>query len=254
MQRTSKLIKAHQEQFPDCGYYARLFSKARRNISRHPDICIETCKSLLEGISKTIILGLDTSAIGSDLDKKDVEPLVKSATRLLKANDDVIEENFINRVSGLAHSLGALRNARGDISHGKAVPKTLESGCDFARLCLQMTDAMAYYMLHSYFSVTQPVPTEVVGDTEVEDEGELLPGGILAVEYSDHPSFNDELDQRYPLDGKLLYSEALYRLYYEDYLIELEAYQEELEERSDPGIAGDDDELLATEDGDGDAN
>ena len=253
MQRTSKLIKANQVKFPDCAYYARLFSKARRNVTKHPDICIETCKSLLEGISKTIILGLDISAISSDLDKKDVEPLVKSAARLLKANDDVIEENFVNRISGLAHSLGALRNARGDISHGKAVPKTQESGCDFARLCLQMTDAMAYYMLQSYFSVTQPVQGAIVEDDE--EIVEVLPGGIPSIEYEEHPEFNDELDQKYPLDGKLLYSEALYRLYYEEYVIELEAYQEEMEANIDPDMVADLDDIFQIETGDnGNAN
>lgn len=253
MQRTFKLIRTNQDQFPDCVYYARLFSKARRNIVVHPDICIETCKSLLEGISKTIILGLDSSAIANDLDKKDIEPLVKSAAKLLKANDDVIEENFINRVSGLAHSLGALRNARGDISHGKAVPKMQESGSDFARLCLQMTDAMAFYMLQSYFSVTQPMPAAAQQDDE--DAVELLPGGIPDIEYDENPEFNDELDQKYPLDGKLLYSEALFRLYYEDYMIELEAYQEEVEADIDPELLAELDDFLAAEmDDDGNAD
>lgn len=228
MQRTTKLIKANQDQFPNCAYYLPLFSKARRNLTKHPDISIETCKSLLEGISKTIILGLDSSAVSGDLDRKDVEPLVKSAARLLKANDDVIEENFINRVSGLAHSLGALRNARGDISHGKAVPKAQESGCDFARLCLQMTDAMAFYMLQSYFTVTKPVSTmPSVGE---EEAVLLLPGGIQDIAYDDNPEFNDELDAQYPLDGKLLYSAALYRLYYEDYVIALENHLDSLAE------------------------
>lgn len=228
MQRTTKLIKANQDQFPDCAYYLPLFSKARRNLTKHPDISIETCKSLLEGISKTIILGLDGSAVSGDLDRKDVEPLVKSAARLLKANDDVIEENFINRVSGLAHSLGALRNARGDISHGKAVPKALESGCDFARLCLQMTDAMTFYMLQSYFTVTKPVPTTPPAGEE--EAVSLLPGGIQDIAYEENPEFNDELDTQYPLDGKLLYSDALYRLYYEDYVIALENYLDSLAE------------------------
>lgn len=245
VQRTAKLIKANEGQFPDCAYYAPLFSKARRNIAKHPDICIETCKSLLEGISKTIILGLDSSAVSSELDKKDVEPLVKWAARLLKANDDVIEENFINRVSGLAHSLGALRNARGDISHGKAVPKTQESGCDFARLCLQMTDAMAFYMLQSFFAVTKPVTTTTIESDE--EAVALLPGGIQDIAYQDNPEFNDGLDQAYPLDGKVLYSEALYRLYYEDYVIELEAYQETLEADDNPDITADSEDPFAFE-------
>jgi Abortive infection C-terminus len=240
VQRTSKLIRENQATFPDCAYYAPLFSQARRNITKHPDISIETCKSLLEGISKTIILGLDSTAERSELDKKDVEPLVKTAARLLKANDDVIEEHFVNRVAGLAHSLGALRNARGDISHGKAAPKAVESGGDFARLCLQMTDAMAFYMLQSYFSITQS--TTAALDKDGDDAMELL------------PQFNDELDQQYPLDGKLLYSEALYRLYYEDYVIELEAYQEEPDVTDDTVTVEPDDIFAVEADDDGDAN
>ena len=236
MQRSSKLIQANQASFPDCAYYLPLFSKARRNVSKHPDICIETCKSLLEGISKTIILGLDTGAISSDLDKKDVEPLVKSAAKLLKANDDVIEENFVNRVSGLAHSLGALRNARGDISHGKAVPKAKESSADFARLCLQMTDAMTYYMLQSFFAVNEPV----AAIDDEDEQPELLPGGIPKIEYDDNSEFNDELDGQYPLDGKLLYSDALYRLYYEDYIIELEAFLDTLNDAENGDAGGND--------------
>jgi len=242
VQRSSKLIKANQAQFPDCAYYLPLFGKARRNIAVHPDICIETCKALLEGIAKTIILGLDATATRDDLDRKEVEPLVKLAGKLLRENDDVIEDNFVNRVSGLAHSLGALRNARGDISHGKAVPKIEESDRDFARLCLQMTDAVAFYMLQSFFTRTAPpAPTDLASD-DAAPELHLLPGGIPDTPYDNNPDFNEEIDRKYPLDGKLLYSDALYRLYYEDYLIELEAYtdaQREAEngEGSDRGNA-----------------
>jgi hypothetical protein len=238
MQRSSKLIKANQVQFPDCAYYLPLFGKARRNIAVHPDICIEMCKALLEGIAKTIILGLDPTATRNDLDKREVEPLVKLAGKLLRENDDVIEDNFVNRVSGLAHSLGALRNARGDISHGKAAPKMEESDRDFARLCLQMTDAVAFYMLQSFFSRT-PQASLVTEQNEAKaPEQEVLPGGIPSTEYDDHPAFNEELDRQYPLDGKLLYSDALYRLYYEEYLIELEAYTDAQRE-AEGGEGGD---------------
>ena len=238
MQRSSKLIKANQAQFPDCAYYLPLFGKARRNIAAHPDICIDTCKALLEGISKTIVLSLDKTSIRDELDKKDVEPLVKMAARLLRANDDVIEDNFVNRVGGLAHSLGALRNARGDISHGKAVPKVEESDRSFARLCLQMTDAVTFYMLQSYFTRTAlSLPADIAEDDAAQSE--LLPGGIPNTEYEDNPDFNEELDRQYPLDGKLLYSDALYRLYYEDYLIELEAYTDAQSE-AENGEGGDD--------------
>ena len=238
MQRSSKLIKANQAQFPDCAYYLPLFSKARRNVAAHPDICIETCKALLEGIAKTIILGLDATAVREQIEKKDVEPLVKMAARLLRANDDVIEDNFVNRVSGLASSMGALRNARSDISHGRAVPKAQQSDETLARLCLQMTDATAFYMLQSFFNRTAPpVQPHVMGENE--EAAELLPGGIPDTPYDNNPEFNEELDRQYPLDGKLLYSDALYRLYYEDYLIELEAYHD-AQQDADNGGGGDD--------------
>lgn len=238
MQRSSKLIKANQERFPDCVYYLPLFAKARRNIAPHPDICIETCKALLEGIAKTIILGLDANTIRDDLDKKEVEPLVKLAGKLLRENDDIIEDHFVNRIGGLAHSLGALRNARGDISHGRAVPKIQESDRDFARLCLQMTDAVAFYMLQSFFSRSTPVTTTTEEEDEAVEPG-LLPGGLRDMPYDDNPAFNEELDRQYPLDGKLLYSDALYRLYYEDYLIELEAFTD-AQQDADSGEGGDD--------------
>ncbi|MEO1672984.1 MAG: hypothetical protein AAFR77_19770, partial [Cyanobacteria bacterium J06631_2] len=45
--------------------------------------------------------------------------------------------------------------------------------------------------------------------------------------YEDNPEFNDLLDEEYPLDGKLLYSQALYTLYYEDYEIRLQTYLDE---------------------------
>jgi len=224
VQRTSKLIQANAGQFPDCAYYLALFSQARRNAGKHPDICIETCKSLLEGISKTIILNLDSTSSSDDLDAKGVEPLVKSAAKLLRVNDDVIEDHFINRVGGLAHALGALRNARGDISHGKAVPKLYNSSDHFARLCLQMTDAVCFYMLKSYFEASKALPADEDGGDK--PEASVLPGGLPDLAYEDNPDFNEDLDQRYPLEGKLVYSDALYRLFYEDYVIELEAFRD----------------------------
>jgi hypothetical protein len=40
---------------------------------------------------------------------------------------------------------------------------------------------------------------------------------------------NDLLDEEYPYDGKLLYRQALYRMYYEDYEIQLKSFLDEQE-------------------------
>lgn len=220
MLRTTNLIKTHQGSFPDCAYYLPLLSKARRNARKHPDICIEICKSILEGISKTIILSLDPIATKVDVDKKDADQIVKWAVKLLKEHDDVVEDNFITRATSLTNALGALRNVRSDISHGREAPKPEYSSETFGRLCMQMSDAIASYMLQAFFAVKSSAPLPQSGDTETAEP----PTGLPDIEYEANPEFNDRLDADNPLPGKMLYSEALHRLYYEEYVIELEAY------------------------------
>lgn len=221
MQRAAKLIRARQDDFPDCAYYLPLLGKARRNARSHPDICIETCKAVLEGISKTIVLDLDGEASKEQVDKKDVDQMVKWAAKTLQKNDDVVEDNFVTRATSLANALGALRNSRSDISHGREVPKPEYSEEKFARLCLSMTDSIAVYMLESYFHHSQSEVEEPDKDQLKESET-YLPD----IKYEENAEFNDWLDQINPLPGKMLYSEALFRLYIEDYVIELDQFNE----------------------------
>ena len=64
MQQAVEMIVGRSADFPEFRYYIRLIKKAERNITSHPDVCVETCKSLLEGVAKTIILTLDTDKTG----------------------------------------------------------------------------------------------------------------------------------------------------------------------------------------------
>ena len=217
------MIKANEASFPDCAYYLPLFNKARRNATKHPDIAIELCKSALEGISKTIVLKLDDKITKAEVDKKDVDQIVKAAAKLLKQNDDVIEDNFVTRATSLTNALGALRNSRSDISHGREVPKPEYSTEKFARLCLQMTDAIATYLLEAYFHTSRPqsVATTVSTPSIAVAEAE----GLEALRFENNEEFNDFLDQSHPLPGKLLYSAALFELYREDYALQLSAFE-----------------------------
>lgn len=222
MYRTAKLIRAYEGEFPECTYYLPLLSKARRNARKHPDICIETCKTLLEGISKTIIFKLDSTAVKKDIDKKDADQIVKAAAKLLKQNDDVIEDNFVTRATSLTNALAALRNSRGDISHGKEVPKPEYSSENFARLCLQMTDALAVYLLEAYFDNVTAAKLDhaKVAVLPEVDSASYTPN----INYEDNLEYNEDLDSNNPLPGKLLYSESLYELYYEDYILGLDEF------------------------------
>lgn len=230
MLKTSSLIQANKGSFPEFQYYLPILSKARRNARKHPDICIEICKATLEGMSKTIILGLDPSSMKAKIDKKDVDQIVKRAVKLLKEHDNVVESDFVSRATSLTNALGALRNVRSDISHGREAPKPESSSEEFGRLCLQMTDAIASYMLRSFFDAKRatiailPAPSPSPSENlpkETEGDGSA---GIPQITYDENSDFNDLLDLENPLPGKMLYSEALHRLYYEEYVIGLEEY------------------------------
>lgn len=225
MQQAVELIVENTGRYPEFRYYISIMKKAERNRSNQPDICVETCKSLLEGVSKSIIERLDATVKREELDKKDVGPLIKQAARLLRKADNVIEDDFVTRCSSLAHALGTLRNERGDISHGKAVPKAPSSNDRLSALCLSMTENVLCYMLDAFYSIP-PLPEEPAEEGAETKEQEL---DLPVVSYDDNADFNDWLDETYPLpEGRLIYSNALYELYYEDYVIQLEEFRDNL--------------------------
>ena len=209
MKAVKELLNEQMARHADFAYYIPLLEKAETNLLPHPDICIETTKSLLEGVSKTIIDRLDSGRTRQDLDSKDLSPLVKDATKLLQANDDQFEVDFTNRCVSLAYALGQLRNARGDISHGKAVPKQFCSGSDLARFVMHMTEGLLLYMLKSFYSIH--------------------PGAEPELAYEDNQDFNDYLDDEYPLEGKPFYSLAMFAQYREDYELQLGDYRDLME-------------------------
>ena len=148
-----ELITENLAEYPEFEYYIKpIIEKADKNLSSQPDICIEICKALFEGISKSIIEQLDKQANRKDLEKSEMGPLVKRAINLLKENDNVIEDDFITRSVSLAYALATLRNERGDISHGRAVPKHKKSNVRLAYLSYQMTEGIVSYMLDFLFS------------------------------------------------------------------------------------------------------
>lgn len=224
MEGVRQLIIANSDRHPEFRYYLPIIAKACRNEVGHPDTCIECCKSLLEGVSKSVIMRLEPGAALDDVERLDVPALTKRALKLLKENDDILEDDFVNRAGSLAHALGNLRNTRSDISHGRAVPKQLASHYSFASLILPITESILKYMLASLFALC---PVEENRETEalVEETSDLE-----QVRYEDEAEFNDYLDELNPTAGKVIYSMALYELYYEDYIIELNAYRESLED------------------------
>ena len=229
MQTLRELIDRHSEENSEFRYYIPIIDKAEHNEESHPDITIECCTSLFQGISKTIV-----NRLGPPVDPKafadgSVQVQVRAALKCLAAGDDLFEIDFPRRVESLVQILGELRNQRGDISHGRAVPKVLQSDRSLARLALNISEAVLRYMLASFFAIQ--------------------PERVLAPPYDQNEAFNEYLDGEADLPGKLIYSRALYDQFPEDYVIRLKDYTDEME-----AMAADLDAQFAAKGQDGDAD
>ncbi len=199
MKQTKEILKALESRYTNIDYYQTIIQKIEENVESNPDISIESCKALLEGLSKFIWKQIDLSYDALIADKMDFHPVVRQAmTRLADYNED-IELDFVNKANKLIVSIGEVRNKRGDISHGKLSPKEYFSDSQFAHLVMNITDNMLYYVLHSFSKVSL----------------------IKELEYEDNTEFNEWLDNENPL-GFLSYSRALFDQ-------EPVTYQEELQ-------------------------
>lgn len=187
MKQTKDILKALESRYTNIDYYQTIIQKIEENVESHPDISIESCKALLEGLSKFIWKQIDLSYDALVADKMDFHPVVRQAmTKLADLNED-IELDFVNKVNKLIVSIGEVRNKRGDISHGKLSPKEYFSDSQFAYLVMNITDNMLYYVLHSFSKISP----------------------IKELEYEDNPEFNEWLDNENPI-ANLSYSKALF--------------------------------------------
>jgi Abortive infection C-terminus len=189
MKLVRTLIAQNNEKYEHFSYYEAIIDVIEEKIQSHPDICIEGCKSLIEGVSKTIIKTLDNTATDGDLNKMDVMPLFKRAANKLAEFDEELELDFINRTASMIQNFGQIRNERGDISHGRAAPKEVYSSPQFSNLVARVTEALAFYVLEHFFRLQLP------------DEA--------GIKYEDNRDFNEMLDTVNPI-GSLSFSKALF--------------------------------------------
>jgi hypothetical protein len=206
MHTLREIIERHSEDNSEFRYYISIIEKAERNEVDHPDITIECCASLFQGISKTIVKRLDPAGFAADFENLALQRQVKAAFRCLAAGDDTVEVAFPVAVENMVRVIGVLRNQRGDISHGRAVPKELQSDRSLSRLVLNVAEPVMRYMLASYFA--------------------LQPQRAFAPPYAANEAFNVYLDNLQPLPGKASYSRALYDQFPEDYILQLKDYQD----------------------------
>jgi hypothetical protein len=227
MDRLISIIEENRTEFPEFEYYLPIIGKAKSFEISRPDTSIDCCNALFQGIAKTVVLALDEKATLEELDSRNegkTNKLVKRAFELLKQNDDVYEDAFCQKASAMVDAISFLRNARGDISHGRAVPKKIQSHQSLGTACNEISGSLLSYMLSSYFIAKIEAPKKIEPEEPKPD---------FDLEYKDNPDFNDYLDEENPLPGKMLYSEALFFSYLEDYQIQLDEFRDMVSEGDD---------------------
>ena len=115
LRKEIKRIKKHKLE-----YYDSLLDVVETYIEEKPDITIETCKSVIEGISKLVIHLLKQEPLHKLDTSGNFQQLFKEALSELEKNREFFDSNLTNRLGSTVHYLGELRNQYGDISHGKA--------------------------------------------------------------------------------------------------------------------------------------
>ena len=170
-------------------YYESLFDVVETYSEEKPDITIETCKSIIEGISKLILHVLKQEPLHKLEKSKDVQHLFKTALKELQnRSHNSFEGDLIKRLGSVVHRIGEIRNFHGDISHGKASFKEQVNDSDLSEMVIGITDSISTYMLRKL--------NQIVFDDEVE--------------YEANQTFNESLDELHPLDGNVKYSKALF--------------------------------------------
>ena len=203
MKSVRDLIKRYTKTHSHFGYYESIIEIIEAQKTINPDISIESCKSLIEGLSKAILKQLDNTYNNIEIDALNFQSLFKKAMFKLSENHSEIEIDFINQANKLIVTLGEIRNKRGDISHGKLSPKVVFSSTKYAELIISMTESIVFYILDHFFTI----------DLAYKEP----------IKYSDNPAFNEMLDEENPLVG-LSFSKALYEQDNTSYLEQLEDY------------------------------
>lgn len=224
MERFRRELKAVK--YFDAHYYNELLDTIDNYITEKPDISIETCKAIIEGLSKLILMELEqTPETYFKNPELNLARLFKEARNALKKHIDenvgdiVYEGSLISDYGSIPNifeqllnpeivaKIGTLRNDHGDISHGRTPLKTQVNDEDLAELIVGLTDCICSYMLRKFQQLKEHV---------------LL--------YDDNPKFNFYLDELNPVPNNVLFSKALFEQEFETYGIELEDYNSQFAE------------------------
>lgn len=137
MDSLEALVKRHLKEFPDFQYYGAFgeFISAIENYHQDLNMGVSSdcCNSLLQSICRTIITQIDSLEVSSANSMR-TDALIRKSVTLLQKNDDVYERNFVSQLGKIGIFINDIRNSRGELSHGRQIPKELINDQDLSRL------------------------------------------------------------------------------------------------------------------------
>jgi hypothetical protein len=253
MELTKSAILANKELLSGLEGYLVIVSKIETNSHVNPDIAIESCKSLIEGLCLKALSLLSEKFISSKkiqskcenslpflitisfdevftkfVEAKLTETLSKLVIETATEHKfySISKERIKKQAVEVVGKISAIRNERGDISHGRSYPKSIESDIALAKSIMSITDGICSFMIH-----------------EIANQYKLKLKEVGKLDFDELTDFNNWLDEKHAilsvkLDfSKLLYENAYdkYEEYYSEYIDIVES-EKTVEEISDNAL------------------
>lgn len=194
-----KWLLDSMDKAPSFGAYRGHIETIIENVNSNPTLSIELCKTIIEGICKTILTNKSKKI--PDNFPNLVSTTLQSINVETHADADHIEK-LSKRLGGVLHYIAEIRNQCSFASHGQDIDYYKPSS-DLALFVIHTTNAILGFILHFYI---------VTGDYK---KGERI-------RYEDFTEFNEEIDDEYEqeyIGYKISYSKALFDQ-------DIEAYKE----------------------------
>ncbi len=215
MEKVKLLLHQHKHTYSDFEYYHLHIEKIENNKSKNPDIAIESCKSLIEGVSKSVLNRLDVTfdekKESSGKNPRSVQWFFKKSLEKIAEKSEEFEASFVASSGQIINIISEIRTKRGDISHGKSVPKLVESSPEFAEMVTNMTDLIISYTLKYFFQIDTTDKEKL--DYFPKDDENPTEDEETIIKYN---SYLDESQPDFPI-STTSYSQLLYENDYDEY-------------------------------------
>jgi hypothetical protein len=193
--------REHIAKIPSFNAFERHVLMIEQSIETNASLCIETCKSLIEGICKTILTNKNTTYKQSDSFQSLVRRTIDSITLSHNRSEKICE--LSRRIASVSQLIAEIRNEYGFVSHGQDV-KSRTIDTSLSLLTYKITDVLSGFILHYYIKYNKPKSGS-------------------RIHYEDCRMFNEYFDDANPLTIGSLTLSASEALYQQDY----QAYREE---------------------------